>query len=50
MLSFAHETLAQRVLFGAGLARAHLHSEVERLEVSRVLVIASRVRVRERTA
>lgn len=42
MLSFAHETLAQRVLFGAGLARAHLRSEVERLEVSRVLVIASR--------
>lgn len=40
-LRFAHDTLAQRVLFGRGLAREHLESELRRLGSSRPLVVAS---------
>ncbi|MEV0184220.1 maleylacetate reductase [Streptomyces sp. NPDC050625] len=40
-LSFAHVTLAQRVLFGAGRAAEHLAAEVDRLGAQRVMVIAS---------
>lgn len=39
-LTFAHDTLGQRVLFGTGLAREHLAAEIERRAVSRVMVIA----------
>jgi maleylacetate reductase len=40
-LTFVHETLGQRVLFGTGLAREHLASEIERHGASRVMVIAA---------
>jgi maleylacetate reductase len=40
-LSFTHETLGQRVLFGRGRAREHLHAEVDRLGAARVMLIAS---------
>lgn len=40
-LAFAHETLGQRVLFGAGRAAPHLAAEVERLGAVSVMVIAS---------
>jgi maleylacetate reductase len=39
-LNFSHETLAQRVLFGTGLAAEHLAAEVSRLGASRLMVIA----------
>ncbi|GAB3033384.1 maleylacetate reductase [Parafrigoribacterium mesophilum] len=41
MTTFEHETLGQRVLFGAGGAAGHLAAEVARLGVRRVMVIAS---------
>ncbi|MGU3431953.1 maleylacetate reductase [Actinomycetes bacterium M1A6_2h] len=41
MLEFDHDTLAQRVLFGAGKAASNLAAEVERLGVTSVMVIAS---------
>lgn len=40
-LRFAHDTLAQRVVFGTGTAAADLAAEVERLGGARVVVIAS---------
>ncbi|MBY6678028.1 maleylacetate reductase [Rhodococcus sp. BP-332] len=40
MLEFDHDTLAQRVLFGAGRAASNLASEVERLRSNSVMVIA----------
>jgi len=40
-LSFTHETLGQRVLFGRGRAREHLRAEVDRLGATRVMLIAS---------
>ena len=40
-LDFAHDTLAQRVLFGAGKAREHIAAEVGRLGAERVMFIAS---------
>lgn len=40
-LTFAHETLAQRVLFGTGMAAKNLAAEVARLRASRVMVIAA---------
>jgi alcohol dehydrogenase class IV len=40
-LSFVHDTLAQRVLFGRGQGREHLASEVQRLQGRRVMLIAS---------
>ncbi|GGG59970.1 maleylacetate reductase [Kocuria dechangensis] len=40
-LTFTHETLGQRVLFGAGLAAEHLAAEVQRLSARRVMVIAA---------
>lgn len=40
-LDFTHDTLAQRVLFGAGKAREHVAAEVERLGATRVMLIAS---------
>lgn len=40
-LDFTHDTLAQRVLFGAGKAREHIAAELERLETKRVMLIAS---------
>lgn len=40
MLEFAHDTLAQRVLFGAGQAATHLAAEVDRLGSTSVMVIA----------
>jgi len=40
-LSFVHETLAQRVLFGHGQGAEHLASEVQRLQGRRVMLIAS---------
>ncbi|HEV3382220.1 MAG TPA: maleylacetate reductase [Trebonia sp.] len=41
-MRFVHDTLPQRVCFGAGLAREHLKTEVGRLGATRVMVIASR--------
>ena len=38
---FVHQTLAQRVVFGAGRARTALPAEVERLGGTRVLLVAS---------
>ncbi|MFZ2175912.1 MAG: maleylacetate reductase [Rhodococcus sp. (in: high G+C Gram-positive bacteria)] len=38
---FEHETLRQRVLFGAGQASRHLTAEVARLGATRVMVIAA---------
>lgn len=40
-LSFTHETLAQRVLFGRGRAREHLRAEIDRLGATRVMLVAS---------
>jgi maleylacetate reductase len=40
-LTFVHETLGQRVLFGTGRAREHLAAEIERHAASRVMVIAA---------
>ncbi|GGG16289.1 maleylacetate reductase [Rhodococcoides trifolii] len=40
MLEFDHDTLAQRVLFGAGKAASNLAAEVERLGADSVMVIA----------
>ncbi|GAA1870547.1 maleylacetate reductase [Brevibacterium marinum] len=40
-LDFAHITLGQRVLFGSGRAAEHLVSEVDRLDASKPLVVAS---------
>ena len=40
-LTFDHETLGQRVLFGTGAAAANLAAEVARLGAQRVMVIAS---------
>lgn len=40
-LSFVHEGLPQRVLFGAGTAERHLGAEVDRLGAARVLLLAS---------
>ena len=40
-LTFAHETLAQRVLFGTGMAAENLAAEVDRLGASRIMVIAA---------
>lgn len=39
-LRFNHETLGQRVLFGAGQAAPHLAQEVQRLNAKNVMVIA----------
>ena len=41
MLTFDHETLGQRVLFGTGAAASNLATEVSRLGAPRVMVIAS---------
>lgn len=41
-LNFNHETLGQRVLFGAGEAANNLESEVERLSAKRIMVIAGK--------
>lgn len=41
MLTFDHETLGQRVLFGTGAATVNLAAEVSRLGAQRVMVIAS---------
>lgn len=40
MLEFEHDTLAQRVLFGAGKAASNLAAEVGRLGATSVMVIA----------
>lgn len=40
-LSFAHETLGQRLLFGAGMAATNVAAEVARLGASRVMLIAA---------
>lgn len=40
-LEFAHTTLGQRVLFGAGQAAEHVAAEIERLKAERVMVIAA---------
>ena len=40
-LEFAHTTLGQRVLFGAGQAASHLAQEVQRLNAQRIMLIAS---------
>lgn len=41
-LVFDHLTLGQRVLFGSGLASEHVAAEVDRLQASKVMVIASK--------
>jgi alcohol dehydrogenase class IV len=41
-MRFVHDSLPQRVCFGAGLAREHLKTEVGRLRATRVMVIASK--------
>jgi maleylacetate reductase len=41
-LKFHHETLGQRVLFGAGQAATHLAQEVERFQANNVMVIAGK--------
>ncbi len=41
-LKFNHETLGQRVLFGAGEAANNLESEVERLSAKRINALARR--------
>lgn len=41
MFEFEHNTLAQRVLFGAGKSRSNLAAEVSRLDAQSVMVIAS---------
>lgn len=40
-LEFAHVTLGQRVLFGAGLAGRNLAEEVERLGATRIMLVAA---------
>lgn len=40
MLEFEHDSLAQRVLFGAGRSSSHLAAEVDRLGATSVMVIA----------
>lgn len=40
-LSFTHESLPQRVVFGAGGARRHLAAEIDRLGAARVMLVAS---------
>lgn len=40
-LEFAHTTLGQRVLFGAGQAADHVAAEMQRLGAERVMVIAA---------
>ncbi len=40
-LAFAHDTLGQRVLFGAGAAASNLSAEVQRLGSKRVMLIAT---------
>ena len=40
-LTFEHNTLGQRVLFGAGKAAEHLTAEVKRLTAQKIMVIAS---------
>ncbi|MDO5512839.1 maleylacetate reductase [Corynebacterium sp.] len=40
-LQFTHDTLAQRVMLGAGRAAEHLAAEVERLGAARIMVIAT---------
>ncbi len=40
-LSFAHETLGQRLLFGSGMAATNVAAEVARLGASRVMLIAA---------
>ena len=40
-LTFVHETLPQRVLFGTGMAAAHLAAEAGRLAARRPMLIAS---------
>ncbi|MGK7221177.1 maleylacetate reductase [Kocuria flava] len=40
-MSFTHETLGQRVLFGAGAAAGHVAAELERLGAVRPMVIAA---------
>lgn len=40
-LKFAHTTLGQRVLFGAGQAADHVTAEMERLGAQRVMLIAA---------
>ncbi|GAA1882983.1 maleylacetate reductase [Paeniglutamicibacter psychrophenolicus] len=40
-LTFSHDTLAQRVLFGSGKAAENLASEVARLGASRIMLIAA---------
>ena len=42
-LRFAHDTLGQRLLFGAGMAAQHLAEEVARLGATRVMLIAAAV-------
>lgn len=41
-MTFSHDTLPQRVLFGTGKAAEHLAAEVARFGASRVMVIAGR--------
>ncbi|MDO5670685.1 MAG: maleylacetate reductase [Corynebacterium sp.] len=48
-LNFTHDTLAQRVLFGAGRAAEHLREEVARLQAARIMVITTQ-RGREQAA
>lgn len=40
-LRFAHDTLGQRVLFGAGMAAQYLTEEVARLGATRIMLIAA---------
>jgi maleylacetate reductase len=40
-LVFEHETKAQRVLFGTGLAATHLAAETKRIGAYRPFVVAS---------
>ena len=40
-LSFAHETLGQRLLFGSGMAATNVAAEVARLGASRVMLISA---------
>nr|ABL75144.1 maleylacetate reductase [Arthrobacter sp. JS443] len=40
LLEFTHQTLAQRVLFGSGLAAANVAAEVDRLGADSVMVIS----------
>lgn len=40
-VNFTHTTLGQRVLFGSGKAARHLAAEVDRLDASRIMMIAA---------